>query len=376
MKKTRILIPLLTLALTAHAQAPLQADAGRGTELFAKLSCAQCHNVKGVGGTIAPDLGRLADRNFTPASLAATMWNHAPAMWSAMSARGVQADDLNEQGAADLFAYFYSLRYFEPPGDAARGKQLFTARRCASCHGLTQEVRPGISPVNRWRSLNHPFALSEAMWNHLQPMLAVAGKRGEWPQLSAQDLSDLLVYLRSQPASTASAPGLEITSGEAGPSLFVSKGCGKCHASDTAFAAQIRGRTLTDIAAAMWNHGPRMIAPDLAPTVFQGDEMRELLSHLWAREFFEDARDPARGRRLFLSKNCAGCHQNGIGGAPNLASGSRRFSGPAMTAALWRHGSAMLSRMRANGVPWPRLSAADMSALIAYFNLPNTKEQP
>jgi hypothetical protein len=31
----------------------------------------------------------------------------------------------------------------------------------------------------------------------------------------------------------------------------------------------------------------------------------------------------------------------------------------------------MLERMKATGVKWPRLSAEDMSALIAYLNLPN-----
>ena len=53
------------------------------------------------------------------------MWNHAPAMWAAMRARERQAGDLNEQAAGDLFAYFYSARFFEKPGDAARGKRLF-----------------------------------------------------------------------------------------------------------------------------------------------------------------------------------------------------------------------------------------------------------
>jgi hypothetical protein len=41
-----------------------------------------------------------------------------------------------------------------------------------------------------------------------------------------------------------------------------------------------------------------------------------------------------------------------------------------MTAALWRHGPAMLAQIQASGVRWPRLSAGDMAALIAYLNLP------
>jgi hypothetical protein len=42
-----------------------------------------------------------------------------------------------------------------------------------------------------------------------------------------------------------------------------------------------------------------------------------------------------------------------------------------MVAALWHHGPAMLQQMRSRGVAWPRFSAGDMSALIAYLNLPN-----
>ena len=376
----RALIPLFAaagLALTAHAQGTaFQADSNRGARLFGDLSCATCHNVNGRGGNSAPDLGRLADRNFTPAALAATMWNHAPAMWSAMSARGVHAGDVDEQAAADLFAYFYSIRFFEKPGDAARGKRVFDERGCSKCHGLTQEAQPGIAPLSRWLSLNHPFALSEAMWNHMRPMLAAAGaKRVAWPDLSSQDLSDLLVYLRNLPMARASVPDFQITLGETGRSLFREKGCVTCHSSDTALAGRIRGSTMTEIAAAMWNHGPRMAALDAPPAVFQPGEMRELLSYVWAQQFFEDARDPARGRRVFVSKGCAGCHENAASGAPNLASGSRHFSGPAMTAVLWRHGPAMLERMKASGVKWPRLSADDMSGLIAYLNLPNKEKR-
>jgi mono/diheme cytochrome c family protein len=382
---SRLLIAPLAaaaLALTAHAQStPFQADSNRGARLFGDLSCATCHNVNGRGGNTAPDLGRLSDRSFTPAALAATMWNHAPAMWSAMSARGVHAGDVTEQAAADLFAYFYSMRFFEKRGDAARGKRVFDERGCSKCHGLAQEIQPGIEPVSRWQSLNHPLALSEAMWNHMRPMLAAIGaKRVAWPDLSAQDLSDLLVYLRNLATSRASAPDFQITLGENGRSLFREKGCVTCHVSDTALAGRIRGSTMTEIAAAMWNHGPRMAALDAPPAVFQPGEMRELLSYVWAQQFFEDARDPARGRRVFVAKGCAGCHENAAsrsssGGAPNLGSVARHFSGPAMTAVLWRHGPAMLERMKASGVKWPRLSTDDMSALIAYLNLPNKEKR-
>jgi mono/diheme cytochrome c family protein len=90
--------------------ATIAADSTRGAHLFETLSCVQCHSINGKGGTVAPDLGRRVDRNFTPATLAATMWNHAPTMWAAMRERNILPGDLNDQAAADLFAYFYSAR--------------------------------------------------------------------------------------------------------------------------------------------------------------------------------------------------------------------------------------------------------------------------
>lgn len=372
-----IIIPTF-FAAAVFAQPPaFQADSDRGAALFQNLSCRQCHSINGAGGNIGPDLGRLVDRNFAPSGLAATMWNHAPVMWSAMSLNGVQAGDMSEQNAADIFAYFYSQRYFEKPGDAARGKAVFQGRGCSGCHGIDQEIKPGINPVSRWQDLNHPFALSENMWNHLRSMLAAASEQNRpFPTLTAQDLTDLLVYLRNLPATkTASAPFFKMTSGDAGRQLFTAKGCQTCHGSDTTLAGRIKGQTMTQIAAEMWDHGPRMESLDAPPATFEPGEMRELLSYIWARQFFEDARDPSLGQKVFASKGCAGCHEKSGSGAPALTGKGQVYSGPAMVAALWRHGPAMLARMKASNVKWPRLSATDMSGIIAYLNLSSEKKE-
>jgi mono/diheme cytochrome c family protein len=160
----RILWMALFLA-RAHA-APVAAGSSRGAQLFQTLSCARCHSLNGEGGKTAPDLGRRIDRNFTPPSLAATMWNHAPTMWAAMRAQEVRPGDLNEQAAADLFAYFYSVRFFETPGDAGRGKALFASKGCEDCHGLTATKIPETTAIAYWETLNTPISLAAAMWNH------------------------------------------------------------------------------------------------------------------------------------------------------------------------------------------------------------------
>ena len=115
-------IPLCAAAgsgLRARA-AEISADSARGAQVFELQGCSGCHVLNGVDKAIGPDLGRIADRGFTPASLAATMWNHAPAMWVETKLRSVARPTMDEQQATDLFAFFYSLRFFEEPGDAGR----------------------------------------------------------------------------------------------------------------------------------------------------------------------------------------------------------------------------------------------------------------
>ena len=356
----RIIVFLSFATLNLHA-ATIAADSARGAQLFESLSCVQCHSINGRGGTVGPDLGRRIDRNFTPASLAATMWNHAPAMWAAMRARNIRPGDLNEQAAADLFAYFYSARFFEKPGDAGRGKSLFTSKHCAECHRLTD-----------WQSIDQPMALVNALWNHAATMRQeFAAKKLKWPELTAQDLTDMLVYLRNLPSALSAPTRLEITAGTNGLVLFDSKGCAACHIGKIALTSRLKGKTLTDIAVAMWNHEPRMAA---TPAPLSPGDMREIVSYLWAAQFFEDAGNPAAGARVFAAKRCATCHNDASTAAPKLIGTGRPLNAANATtivSVLWHHGPQMLDQMKTKGIAWPRFEGSDMANLIAYLNSQN-----
>jgi len=99
-------------------------DASRGEQLVRDRGCVACHKLNGSGGNKAPDLGRLASRNYTPAGLAGVMWNHAPSAWAQTAATSKGTIAISPAQAADLFAFFSSRRYFEPRGDAKRGSQI------------------------------------------------------------------------------------------------------------------------------------------------------------------------------------------------------------------------------------------------------------
>jgi hypothetical protein len=120
---------------------------------------------------------------------------------------------------------------------------------------LTQARLPAARPVSQWESIGQPIALASAMWNHGAAMREEFAKRNlRWPEVTSQDLTDLLVYLRNLPGVRTAAVRVEISPGAEGESLFRSKGCEGCHTGRTALAGRLKGKTLTDIAAAMWNH--------------------------------------------------------------------------------------------------------------------------
>ena len=352
----------------AHA-ATVEGDSARGVRLFETQGCIQCHAVNGTGGHVGPDLGRGLDRNYTPATLASLMWNHAPAMWSAMREREIRPDALNEQAAADLFAYFYSARFFDKPGDASRGKRLFEERNCARRHGLTEANVPEAKAVSQWKGLEDPIELAEAMWNHAVEMRREMERRKmKWIRLSGQDLNDILVYLRNLPSTREKVARFRTSDGAGGKAIFLSKGCAACHTSALPLPALLKGKTLTGIAAEMWNHEPKMVASPAPSPRLEPGQMRELVSYLWTKSFFEDSGNAIRGKRIFVAKKCSVCHDDRASGAPSLARGPGGFSAMAMVTALWHHGPVMLDRFREKNISWPRFDGTQMSDLIAYLN--------
>jgi mono/diheme cytochrome c family protein len=355
---------------SAHAAVLLPivpGDSARGQKLFVAERCVQCHSIVGTGGKTAPDLGKQVDRSFTPALLASTMWNHAPVMWAAMSGAGIEKPKLSPGDAADLFAFFYSTRFFDKPGDAARGKQVFAAKHCGACHGITESRAEAAPAVVKWESLGQPIILVQQMWNHSGRMRdAFARNDIAWQQFTTQELSDLLLYLRTLPQTQHLASSFSYTSGEGGHAIFQSKGCIKCHTGKLALDNRLHNLTLTDIAVDMWNHAPRMIQPP--PTLTQ-DEMRQLLSYLWMRQFISPTASAARGKQVFTQKRCAECHARGAHGAMALPGQGWHYSEVTIMSALWRHGPEMLTRMRQAKIGWPRFNNAQQLAdLVAYLN--------
>jgi mono/diheme cytochrome c family protein len=342
-------------------------DSSRGAKLFESEQCIRCHSVNGRGGKMGIDFGRAVNRDYTPAKLASTMWNHAPVMWGAMEAANIEIPKVTASGAADLFAFFYSARFFDKPGDAARGKPAFETRQCGSCHGITDSRAEGAPPVSKWVSLSDPILLVQQMWNHSSRMRQAFVRRGlEWQSLSSAELNDILAYLRSLPETQHLVSRFSNTSGESGEQIFRRKGCANCHQGSLALEGRLHHMTLTDIAVDMWNHAPRMLNP---PPVLTEGEMRQLLSFLWMRQFVHVSGNVAEGKQVFARRRCNECHYGGAHGAPQLPGQARPYSEVTIISAIWHHGPQMWNRMKQAGIPWPQFAnPQELADLIAYLN--------
>jgi mono/diheme cytochrome c family protein len=371
MSLVRAIGAAVLLSCGASAADVIAGEAKRGEQLFRTQQCIQCHSVNGQGGTAAPDLARRIDRSYNPAVMASVMWNHAPQMWAGMKAANLAQPQFSPEQAGDLFAYFVSAKYFERPGDAARGKQLFASKHCADCHGIADSRASGAPPVTKWQSLADPVVLVQQMWNHGAKMTAaLAETKIARPALTPQELTDILVYLRNLPETRQVASEFSFPLSGSGAGIFQSKGCAECHIGKLALESRLHNETLTGIAAAMWDHqaAMRQAAMKQPPPQFSEEEMRQVIGYIWARQYFSGFGNAAHGKKVFEEKHCATCHNDPASGAPSLGKGRDGYSAIVMVSALWRHGPRMLEMMNQKNLGWPRFSPQQMSDLIAFLN--------
>ena len=364
MPLTRLLAWLLAVPATllAGPAAPfsIEADSRRGAELLRTQGCANCHTIDGSGAaSTASDLTRRTAREYSAAGMASRMWNHAPAMWSAMRNSELAVPRLSPGDSADLLAFFYAARFFESPGDAGRGKHLFTAKHCSSCHALDGPATAEAKPVSDWQSLADPVQLVQRMWVHSSAMReALAKQHLKWPSITGQELTDILVYVQNLPANRGLPYHFILPRSNDGKALLVSKGCGNCHTGALSLDQRLNNKTLTDVAAAMWNHSPRMTG---TVTAINSDEMRQIVIEMWATQFFQPSGDRLKGQKVYDGK-CASCHEKG--GAPKIAGNQTAVT---MVSNLWTHGPKMLDTIVKSGGSWPRLTPEEMTNLVAFF---------
>jgi mono/diheme cytochrome c family protein len=284
---------------------------------------------------------------------------------------------LTSTEAADLFAYLYSVLYFAPAGDAARGKNVFESKKCADCHTEKPAAGAPGRPISAWTAVKDPIAWAGRMWNHALDMSEAMHKKGfVWPKLSNEDVADLMIYLRSLPDLRSKSSTFSMGEPEQGRLVF-ERSCESCHSFGPGTGKKIdllrrrAPQTVTGYIAAMWNHAELMRAgsgtgfPKLDP-----EQMPHLVAFLFSQSYFFERGNAARGRRVFENKSCSRCHEERRKetGAPDLTQSAELYSPITLLSAVWHHAPKMHEAMRREGVSWPRFQGPEMIDLIAYLN--------
>ena len=242
-------------------------DPTAGRQVFVAKRCAGCHDAGGDLARLGPDLARYRGRA-SALFLAQAMWNHGPEMATAMAGSGVPWPSFSGPEMGNLVAYLQAGTivgdsepvYFEP-GSPSRGRDLFFAKGCGTCHAIAgQGGGRGGPDLGRSTSefVRSVSEIAGLMWNHSQAMHAeFTRRRVERVVFSGQEMVDIIAYLYF--VNYANVQGVPAR----GATIFSAK-CGACH---SAGGGERIGPDLAAVSGldepiaiitAMWNHAGRM----------------------------------------------------------------------------------------------------------------------
>ena len=139
--------------------------------------CASCH----TGGNSLT--AKLKTQSWM--DIGAAMWNHAPLMKKA----GQTPPSAAPGEMRLILAYVWDLQHRDGEAVVARGRELFTGKRCAECH--QGSPRPGQNFT--------PYSMIALGWGPGRLMHKQMSAKGiPWPYLSTQNMADLTAWLNSQ----------------------------------------------------------------------------------------------------------------------------------------------------------------------------------
>jgi mono/diheme cytochrome c family protein len=356
-----------------HPFAPTWANLAGG-RVFTEKGCGLCHAIRGLGPTAGPELAQIERKNFF--DIGAAMSNHLRGV--SIPKPSLSADDVTS-----LTSFLFTLQYYDQPGDSKAGEQAFAAKGCIQCHEVGGKGGHRGPSLDFLKRANSPVLVAVALWNHGPEMAEAAETRGTpRPTFTGKELGDIVAFIGAA-AKEGSGEPVSVAPGvpERGEKLFKAKQCVQCHS-----AAGKGGRigpelgrakqhhvSLTEFAALMWNHGPKMWARmqerGIQVPRLKGQEMADIVAYLYVSRYFDQEVSPSRGRQVLEDKGCLTCHSargQGSRTAADLGTYRAARSSPALVAALWNHPRYLQKEQRE--VPWPLLSGqelADMAAFLA-----------
>lgn len=167
-----------------------------------------------------------------------------------------------------------------------------------------------------------------------------------------------------------------------GRSVFVEKGCVKCH-SVWGVGGKLgpdltrvgMGRSYLQMAGLLWGHSPKMVElmeeRGIKRPTFTPEDMRSLFSYLYYLNYFSGTGDAVAGRKSFVEKGCVKCHKVGDAGKPGgyALDVYRQYASPLYLAQeMWNHGPRMAAMMKAAGAGDTSLQGKEIADLAAFIS--------
>lgn len=355
-----------------------------GAQIFIDKGCVLCHAIRGEGGSVGPDLGRV-ELNHSLLEVAGIMWSHSPRMNEKLKELRAIRPSFTPKEMGDLIGFLYFLNYFGQAGDPKVGETLFGAKGCKGCHQLGGEGGQVGPPLDSYKQYVSPIFIAQALWNHGPKMKVAMEKHGvKRPKFSGNDLDHIMAYIQADSTAVVERRYMEPGNPQGGMVLFEAKGCLGCHSirgrggtvgPDLGEIDRLRG-SLTQIAGSMWNHAPNMWAAmrerNIQPPKLTLKEMNDLVTYLYFLQYMDEPGDAKTGRALFLEKGCVNCHsltgrEEGkihLGGKKTRAA----LTSPiAVVTAMWNHASQMEMVAEARRIAWPHFRGREMADIVAYI---------
>jgi len=263
------------------------------------------------------------------------------------------------------------------PSNPAVGWSLFVDKGCNTCHSIRGVGGKRASDLGLVDSNHSRLDTVGLFWNHgIEMDRALSEMRIARPVFTDVEMEQLLAFVYLQAWFDPAAEP------KAGERVYQRASCDVCHGSRgegrqaPALASVGIYASPMGLAAAIWNHGPRMSVSlrerGVTYPVFSGRELLDLASFLKTSAQPPDSApvllelgDPNRGLELLDDKGCTSCHAGrGAGQAPVFAvttwAGRQQSE---LVAGLWNHGPTMWSAFRGRTGSVPRLTLEEMSDL-------------
>src|SRR5581483_10941925 len=93
-----------------------------------------------------------------------------------------------------LIGYVWARQFFQETGSVARGKRVFAAKNCATCHNDASSGAPPLAGRGPFSDIS----MVAVLWDHGPGMLERMRQRNlPWPEFTSAQMADLIAYMNS-----------------------------------------------------------------------------------------------------------------------------------------------------------------------------------